>query len=119
MCSSDLSALHQLRSGVDIRINKKTHHTQPAKVQSFPTAPLLPERDPPIRFRANIPTSWLSLTLTEGKNRQVRRMCAKVGFPVLRLVRYSIENVTIEGMNVGEVSEFSQKDIYEKLKIRM
>jgi 23S rRNA pseudouridine2457 synthase len=108
-------ALQRLRKGVDIRINKKTHRTQPAQVSILEAAPLLPERDPPIRFRATIPTTWLALTLTEGKNRQVRRMCAKVGFPVLRLVRYSVEKVTIEGMKIGEVVALEPSQLLQQL----
>ncbi|MFM7783487.1 MAG: pseudouridine synthase, partial [Gammaproteobacteria bacterium] len=65
-------------------------------------APLLWPREPPVRFRAKIPTSWLSLTLTEGRNRQVRRMTAAVGFPSLRLVRWQIGPWTVEGIAPGE-----------------
>lgn len=109
-------AIQQLQKGVDIRINKKTHRTLPAKAQILTQAPDIQERTPPVRFRANIPTSWLSLTLTEGKNRQVRRMCAKVGFPVLRLVRYAIEDLTIDGMKIGEVKRIEKSVLMEKLK---
>ena len=63
--------------------------------------PPLWERDPPVRFRASIPTSWLSLTLTEGRNRQVRRMSAAVGFPTLRLVRWRIGPWSLEGLAPG------------------
>lgn len=93
-------ALEQLCKGVTININGKSHLTLPAKAVLIDT-PALPERNPPIRFRANIPTSWISLTLTEGKNRQVRRMTAAVGFPTLRLVRYSIGAYTVAGMESG------------------
>lgn len=84
------TALAQLRQGLDIRIDGKTHHTLPAAVRLLPAAPELPQREPPVRFRKSVPDCWLELTLTEGKNRQVRRMCAAVGFPVLRLVRVRI-----------------------------
>jgi len=63
--------------------------------------PAVAERNPPIRYRKNIPTSWISLTLTEGKNRQVRHMAAAAGYPVLRLIRYAIGTVTIDGMAPG------------------
>jgi 23S rRNA pseudouridine2457 synthase len=67
--------------------------------------PAIPARFPPIRFRKSIATSWLSLMLTEGKNRQVRRMTAAVGFPTLRLIRYAIGGATIEGMQPGDFVE--------------
>jgi len=94
-------ALQQLRDGVTIHINGQPHHTLPAVATLIPE-PELPERNPPIRFRKNIPTSWISLTLTEGKNRQVRRMTAAAGFPTLRLVRYSIGHYTIRGLQPGD-----------------
>ena len=91
-------ALKRLREGIQI----KTHFTLPAKATPL-DAVSLPPREPPIRYRANLPTSWLSLILTEGKNRQVRRMTAKVGFPTLRLVRVAIEHLRLGEMQVGEV----------------
>ncbi|MEM9850195.1 MAG: pseudouridine synthase [Bacteroidota bacterium] len=113
----DEAALQKIRSGVAIRINKKIYHTRPAKVAIIQPPPTLPERDPPIRFRANIPTTWLRLTLTEGKNRQVRRMCAKVGFPVLRLVRWSIEDLHLEAMPIGAVKPIEREELFRLLGI--
>jgi 23S rRNA pseudouridine2457 synthase len=101
----DEAALEALRTGVAIRIKGKEYRTLPATVRLLEQAPPLPERDPPVRFRKNIPTSWLELTLIEGKNRQVRRMCAQVGYPVLRLVRSRIGKYKVEGMKIGEVRE--------------
>lgn len=90
-------ALHRLSRGVTL----KDGRSGPAKARRM-AAPALPPRDPPIRYRRDIPTSWLSLTITEGRNRQVRRMTASVGFPTLRLYRYQVGSWTIEGLGVGE-----------------
>ena len=76
------------------------------------------ERNPPIRFRANIPTSWIQLTLIEGKNRQVRKMCAKIGYPVLRLLRVSIEDLLLGKMEIGDIQEMGKKEIYHSLNIQ-
>ncbi len=110
-------ALQALSKGVVISIDGKKHQTLPAQAKLLATEPTLPERNPPIRFRKNIPTSWLSLTLHEGKNRQVRRMTAAVGFPTLRLVRWAIESVLLADMQVGEVREVDKKWLFDKLKI--
>lgn len=100
-------ALQQLTTGVTISIDGKQHRTKPAQAIRI-EEPALPERNPPIRFRKEIPTSWIALTLTEGKNRQVRRMTAAVGFPTLRLVRYSIGQATIDGLTPGQFLEMDQ-----------
>ncbi len=111
-------AIQQLQKGVTIRINKKEHKTLPAKVQLLEQLPNLPERVPPIRERKNIPTSWLSISLVEGKNRQVRRMCAGVGFPVLRLVRASIVGLKIDNMQSGDIQELKKEDLKKLLNLR-
>lgn len=100
--------LMPLRNGLSIKIKGKIHRTAPAKAQLLEKNPDLPDRNPPIRVRKAIPDTWLSLTITEGKNRQVRRMCAAIGFPVLRLVRIGIAGFefgkgTLKNLNVGEV----------------
>ena len=94
----DADALSRLESGVDL----KDGRTRPATARVLDDAPLLPDRDPPIRVRKTVPDSWIRLTLTEGKNRQVRRMTAAVGHPTLRLVRESIGPVRHEGLGPGE-----------------
>jgi 23S rRNA pseudouridine2457 synthase len=89
-------ALDRLEAGVAIQGER----TRPARVIRI-EPPELPERSVPIRVRKHIPTSWLSLTLTEGRNRQVRRMTAAVGYPTLRLVRAAIGEVTLAGLEPG------------------
>ncbi|MCE2780071.1 MAG: pseudouridine synthase [Algoriphagus sp.] len=108
-------ALAQLQAGVTIQVDGKAYRTKPAVAKLLEDAPTLPDRDPPIRYRASIPDRWLALTLIEGKNRQVRKMTAAVGFPTLRLVRFSMEKITLDGMGVGEVRELSQEVVYRAL----
>lgn len=101
-------ALRKLRSGIDL----KDFHSLPCKAQRLDTEPAHPPRTPPIRFRKNIPTSWLELTLTEGKNRQVRRMTAAVGFPTLRLIRVSIGGLKLTdlGLSAGQWRELTAEE---------
>lgn len=94
----DDAALAPLRQGV--RLSEFTARPAEARLIDAP-AGLWP-RDPPIRYRAAIPTSWLEIRIAEGKNRQVRRMCAAIGFPVLRLVRAAIGAVRVDGLGLGE-----------------
>lgn len=110
-------AITQLQTGVDIKLKKAIHRTKPAKAMLLQQAPTLPERDPPIRYRKEIPTAWLQIGLIEGKNRQVRRMTAKVGFPTLRLVRHQIVNLQLGDLLIGEVRSLAQADIYKLLQL--
>jgi 23S rRNA pseudouridine2457 synthase len=101
--SPSLTALEQLRKGV----NLGDFTTLPAKANLIEEPSYLWPRDPPIRRRAKVPTAWIELTLREGKNRQVRRMTAKVGFPTLRLIRAAIGKVSVEGLAQGTWREIS------------
>jgi 23S rRNA pseudouridine2457 synthase len=108
-------ALQQLEKGVSINIDGKAHHTLPAKAFLFENPPPVPERNPPVRFRKLIPTSWISLQLSEGKNRQVRKMTAAVGFPTLRLIRHRIEKITLDQMQPGDIKPMNRQTIYSLL----
>ena len=88
--------LAPLRQGLMLKDGK----TAPAEARLIP-APALWERDPPVRFRKTVPDAWIEITLREGRNRQVRRMCAAIGFPVLRLVRWRVGEWCVEGIAPG------------------
>jgi len=106
--------VEQLEKGVIITVDGKPYQTLPCKVTVMNEVKVA-ERDPPIRFRKNILTSWMSITLTEGKNRQVKKMTAKVGFPTLRLIRYRIEQLNLSDMKPGDIVELSKAEAYKKL----
>ena len=111
----EIQAVQELQQGVIINIDGKMCGTKLCKANVFIDEPLVPLRLPPIRFRKAIPAPWLSLILTEGKNRQVRKMTAAVGFPTLRLIRYRIENITLDTMQPGDIIELSKSAMYKKL----
>ena len=108
-------AITELHKGVTISVDGKQHRTAPAKVQLFAREPNVPDRNPPIRFRKEIPAPWISMVLTEGKNRQVRKMTASVGFPTLRLIRFRIEQLTIHEMQPGDLISVSKSFLYKHL----
>jgi 23S rRNA pseudouridine2457 synthase len=112
----DRGALRQLGQGVEINLKGTYHITRPAKARIL-TDVEIPERNPPINHQKHPVTSWLELTLTEGKNRQVRRMTAAMGHPTLRLVRVAIGDITLGNMKPGELSRVSGKVLYRKLGI--
>ncbi|WP_107037947.1 pseudouridine synthase [Brumimicrobium mesophilum] len=104
-------ACKELASGtISIKHNGKQHRVAKAACLKI-DPPNLPERSVPIRVRKEIPTSWISLTLREGKNRQVRKMTAAAGFPTLRLVRYSIGDYELGKMKPGEVIEIDPNEV--------
>lgn len=96
----DITAINQLAKGIML----KDGVTKPAKVKKM-SEPNIWQRIPPIRERKNIPTSWISLSIREGRNRQVRRMTAAAGFPTLRLIRFSIGNLTINDIPLAATKE--------------
>ena len=103
----DAIALETLETGVTIQ----GKITRPARAMLLEPPPELPERVPPIRFRKSVPTAWLSLTLTEGRNRQVRRMTAAIGFPTLRLVRWGMGSLTLAGLQPGEWRSLTEEEV--------
>lgn len=110
-------ALEQLAEGVTINLNGKPYRTQ--KAQAAIIYPKVPERLPPINHQKHPVTTWLSISLTEGKNRQVRRMTAKVGHPTLRLIRVGIEGVGLSPLQSGEITQLSKKVIKKKLRLHI
>lgn len=111
-------AVDKLQKGISINISGKIYQTKSCKVEKFIIPPQVPERNPPIRSRKNIPASWVKITLTEGKNRQVRKMTAGVGYPTLRLIRYRIEKITLEHLQPGEMKILSHTELYNLLQIK-
>ena len=103
--------LAALRAGVTIRAKGKTHRCAPVAARLLATEDTedIPPRDPPVRFRKSVPDAWLELTLTEGKNRQVRKMCAAVGLPVLRLIRVGIEDLRLGDLGEERVRSVSKE----------
>ena len=108
-------ALNALKSGVTINVNGKKHLTKRADVRIV--SPEVEERDPPVNYQKHPIRTWLEITLTEGKNRQVRRMTAKVGHPTLRLIRVAIEDLRLQPLKPGEITQLSEKMLYKKLGI--
>ncbi len=102
----DKTALDKLRNGVIIQ----DYQTCLAQVELLNAEPDLPPRDPPIRYRKSVPTAWLKLTITEGKNRQVRRMTAAIGFPTLRLIRIAIGTITLDRLKPGEYRTLNEDE---------
>lgn len=105
-------ALNRLRNGVIIEKKK----TAPAEVELLTNDPTFPDRTVPIRFRKNVPTAWLEITLTEGRNRQVRKMTAAVGHPTLRIIRIRIGDLSLGDLQPGERRTLTQEEI-EQLAI--
>jgi 23S rRNA pseudouridine2457 synthase len=106
-------AIEELRQGVVVEGRK----TLPAEVSLLVGEPVLPSRFVPIRHRKNIPTAWIELTLSEGRNRQVRKMTATVGHPTLRLVRISIGPIKLDKLQPGESRELRLREIEELYRI--
>ena len=107
-------ALESIRRGIDLNDGC----TRPAQVELLTEPPALPERAVPIRFRKTVPTAWLSLTIREGRNRQVRRMTAAIGHPTLRLVRVVIGPISLGDLTSGQWRELTAREIADLRAIR-
>jgi 23S rRNA pseudouridine2457 synthase len=110
----DPKALQSLRRGVEL----KDGRTRPADIELLADPPVLPNRLVPIRFRKNVPTAWLSLTIREGRNRQVRRMTAAIGYPTLRLVRVAIGPIALGDLTPGEWRELKPDELTALVAMR-
>ena len=108
-------AIKQMQQGVEIGFKGQKYITKPCKVYKLDTSPDFPERSRKIRDDRHGPTSWVSITLTEGKFRQVRKMTSVVGYPTLRLVRVRIGNIPLGDLQVGEVQELSNEHLVQTL----
>lgn len=108
-------AIETLSKGVTISVDGKTYATKKAVLKILPDDLVIPERNPPIRVRKSIPTSWVSIQLTEGKNRQVRKMFASVGFPVVRLIRSQIGQFSIAQMQPADCLSLSFEEVQNAL----
>lgn len=108
-------AIETLSKGVKISVDGKTYETKKSTLKILSDSLLVPERNPPIRVRKSIPTSWVSIQLTEGKNRQVRKMFASVGFPVVRLIRSQIGQFSIAQMQPSDCLSLNFEEVQNAL----
>lgn len=108
-------SLRALRDGLEINV-KGLYQTLPCKAKII-SPPNLPERNPPVNVEKHPIRTWLEISLIEGKNRQVRKMTAKIGHPTLRLIRVGIEDLSLFPLTPGGITQISQKAIYRKLNL--
>lgn len=112
----DTNILQILKTGVKIRIDSKEYLVKALAVKKLDSIPALHPRIPPIRFRKTIPDCWIEISINEGKNRQIRRMLAAIGYPVLRLVRVSIGKLQLIDLEPGMSREISKNELTSNLR---
>ncbi|MGB5025414.1 MAG: pseudouridine synthase [Saprospiraceae bacterium] len=112
----DKLKLQKLQSGVKIRIDGSLYLVKALTIRILEPDPVVPPRDPPIRFRKTVPDSWIEISIDEGKNRQVRRMLAAIGYPVLRLIRISIAKIQLLDLKPGTSKEILKSELIASLK---
>ena len=110
------SKLQSLKKGIKIRIEGSLYLVKALSVKLLDPSPILHPRNPPIRFRKTVPDSWIEISIDEGKNRQVRRMLAAIGYPVLRLVRVSIAKLQLHDLEPGMSKEITKSELIANLK---
>lgn len=113
----DYKDIRTLQAPMVLKIKGKEFTTRPCRASILSPRPNHPDRTPPIRVRKTVPDSWISISLTEGKNRQVRKMTAKAGFPTLRLIRVSIGPFKLGEIKTGEVREVYFEEIEKLLEL--
>ena len=109
--------IRTLQAPMKLRVKGRDFTTKPCKASVLEPQPSYPDRNPPIRYRKNVPDTWISITLTEGKNRQVRKMTAQAGLPTLRLIREAIGPFKLKGLGAGKVKEIEAEDIHKLIHI--
>jgi 23S rRNA pseudouridine2457 synthase len=118
--SPTAEGLRAFNRPMQLKIKGKWHVTAPAEARLMDPAPEVPERMPPVRFRKSVPDAWVELVLTEGKNRQVRKMTAHAGFPTLRLIRVSIGRLDLMdlGLRPGELAVLERDEVTSKIGLK-
>jgi 23S rRNA pseudouridine2457 synthase len=111
------SAINKLQEGVEIQVDKTNYITKKCEVKKI-GAPKIAERSPAPSYNKKLGYSWIKITLTEGKNRQIRKMSASVGFPAIRLIRFAIENLQLGQLKAGEFMEMQKTELFQKLNIK-
>lgn len=112
----DKLKLQKLKAGVKIKIDGSLYLVKALTIKILDSDPVVVPRDPPIRFRKTVPDSWIEISIDEGKNRQVRRMLAAIGYPVLRLIRISIGKLQLLDLQSGKSKEIMKSELMGSLK---